>query len=247
MAATIKVCLEDKNGKAEKVITVNRLFNYGSAVRDPELIKKHHAEVKDVGVKIPNRGVLPRMYQMSPWILSTDEEIIVQGEKTSGEVELVFVDAGDDIYVGVGSDHSDREIERYSIHGGKQACPSVLAPKLWRLKEIEDHLDKIVMECEVETAGEKALYQKVNIDVFIDPRKLVSLIYERTSLTPGNGMVLFSGTVPSVDVKLDYADKWTIRLTDTVLNRKIEHTYAVVCLNKEIQELHNLPLILAEW
>lgn len=247
MATKITLNVESKSGLSEKEITVNRVFNLGSAVKDPEFIRKHHAECGKKGIVLPNRGVLPRMYHLSDWNVTTNDEITVQGDETSGEAELVFIDAGGDILVGIGSDHTDRKLEKYSIQYGKQVCQNVLSPKVWPLKEIEDHLDKIIMECEIEKDGVHSLYQRVNIDVFIEPQKLVDLIYERTTLKPGCGMVLFSGTVPTVDNSLVFADKWTLRLTDTALNRTIEHTYKVTRLNKEISEEHNLPLFLAEW
>lgn len=247
MSTKIKLTLETKDSTSEKEFIVNRMFNYGSAVKDPEFVRKHHAEVNKLGIVLPNRGVLPRMYHLSDWTLTTADEITVQGNETSGEAELVFLDDGGEILVGVGSDHTDRKLEKFSIHYGKQVCQNVLAPKVWLLREIEDHLDQVVMECETETAGVKALYQRVNVDVFMEPRKLMGLVYERTSVPHGSGVVLFSGTVPTIDNALYYADKWTIRLTDTVLNRMIEHTYAVKRLNEEVQEEHNLPLFLSDW
>jgi hypothetical protein len=50
----------------------------------------------------------------------------------------------------------------------------------------------------------------------------------------GGGLILFSGTVVSVDHTLSYSREWTLRMIDPVLRRMIEHTYHVIVLNEEV-------------
>ena len=67
------------------------------------------------------------MYALAPDRVSLEREVVVVGDKTSGEAEFVLVYSGAELYVGVGSDHTDRGLERLSVSRSKQVCPKPLS------------------------------------------------------------------------------------------------------------------------
>ena len=54
------------------------------------------------------------------------EALVVGGAGTSGEVEPVVVVAGGEYFLTVGSDHTDRDLERHDIAASKAACTKVI-------------------------------------------------------------------------------------------------------------------------
>ena len=50
---------------------------------------------------------------------------------------------------------------------------------------------------------------------------------------PG-AIILFSGTVVSIEERLRFAQEWTISMTDPVLGRTLQHTYRVELLATEV-------------
>ena len=87
--------------------------------------------------------------------LDTSDAVFVQSTQTSGEVEIVIY-VSDKIYIGVGSDHTDRALETVSIPGSKQACVNHLATKFWLWDEIADSWD----DCILRSWVDGRLYQK---------------------------------------------------------------------------------------
>ncbi len=80
----------------------------------------------------------------------------VVGAGSSGEVEAVVIRARDgQRYLGVGSDHTDREFEQYGIPASKQMCVKPLAATVWPFREVEDHLDQLVMRSWMTRDGKK--------------------------------------------------------------------------------------------
>ena len=81
---------------------------------------EHIRELEEEGIKCPKS--VPVLYQCSKEILTTSKVIEVIGQKTSGEVEYLILVHDNKYYIGVGSDHTDRELEAVSIHKSKQLC-----------------------------------------------------------------------------------------------------------------------------
>lgn len=220
-------------------IVVERMYNLGSATRDAETAVYHQKEVAAAGVKIAFDVPAPRIYPIASWALTSAERVAVQGPRTSGEIEIVLV-LDDDIYVGVGSDHTDRDLERVSIPYSKQACPNVLAPRLWRFSEIADHWD----ECLLESWVDGELYQRTSVASFLPPEELLDVLRSRADVPP-TGVVLFAGTIVSVTGDLCFGSRWAIQLSDPVLDRRLAHTYDVDELMPEVKDGFRVPLAAA--
>jgi hypothetical protein len=216
---------------------VRRQYNLGSATRDPETARHHQEEVAKSGISIAFDVPAPRIYPIGPWALTTGDRIEVQGPRTSGEVEIVLVVAGDDVFVGVGSDHTDRDLERTSIPWSKQACPNVLAPRLWRWTDVADHWDDCELSCDLDGAP----YQRVGVDAFLAPPDVLAILRERADVPEGD-IVVFCGTYVSVTGELAFGSRWSFGLSDPVLGRELTHAYDVVELLPELRDGFRVPL-----
>ncbi|MDQ6524027.1 DUF2848 family protein [Nocardioides sp. LHD-245] len=216
---------------------VDRMYNMGSATRDAQVAVHHQKEVADAGVKIAFDIPAPRIYPITPQALTTGSSIEVHGTRTSGEVEIVLVVTGDEVLVGVGSDHTDRDLERVSIVYSKQTCPNILAPRLWRLSEIADHWDQCILESWVDGR----LYQQTPTGTFLSPEDLLRVLRERAN-PPEADFVLYAGTIVALDGRLDYGQEWSFRLYDPVLDREITHTYRLEQLMAEMVDGYRVPL-----
>ena len=238
MTTTISATVLPVDGPAvERTFDVRRQYNLGSATRDADVARHHQEEVAKEGIQIAFDIPAPRIYPIGPWALTTHTDIAVQGSRTSGEVEIVLV-VDDDLYIGVGSDHTDRALERTSIPWSKQACPNILAPALWRWSDVADHWDECQLSCDLD--GEP--YQRVGVAAFLAPLDVLALVRERAEV-PERGFVVFCGTYVSVTGELGFGSRWSFGLSDPVLGRQIEHAYEVSELLPEVHDGFRVPLV----
>jgi len=49
------------------------------------------------------------------------------------------------LWVGTGSDHTDREVEKYGVSVSKQMCDKPIAPEFWPMVEVAPHWDKLML------------------------------------------------------------------------------------------------------
>jgi hypothetical protein len=241
MTTTVEVTIAGADGsQSRRVVEVRRQYNLGSATRDAATAEHHQQEVAKAGIKIAFDVPAPRIYPIGPWALTTDGQVTVQGARTSGEVEIVLV-VDDEVYVGVGSDHTDRELERVSIPWSKQVCPNVLAPVLWRWADVRGHWDSCTLACDLD--GEP--YQRVGVEAFLDPDAVLEILRERADV-PDAQFAVFCGTYVSLSGSLGFGSEWSFSLEDPVLGRSISHAYEVVGLLDELQEGYRVPLLSVE-
>jgi len=235
---TILVEVEHADGHVEeRHIEIERMYNFGSATRVPDDALAHQEEVAKAGVGIAFDIPAPRVYPISPRNLVSDAEVFVHNSETSGEVEIVLLRDGAELLIGVGSDHTDRRLERHSIVWSKQAYPNVVARRFWPMSDIRDHWDNLVLESWVDGRS----YQHVGVDIFLHPDDLLSELNARVAALPAR-FILFSGTYVSVDKALGFGRQWRFRLSDPTLGRSIGHTYTLTNIIEEIVEAHRVPL-----
>jgi hypothetical protein len=221
-------------GTVPMTLDLVRAYNLGFTIRDAEKMQRHLDECHRVGVPIPQVSRPPLVMPISTWAVVTDDLVTVQRPMTSGEVEIATVvdDAGE-VYVGVGSDHTDRALERLDIPWSKQVAPNVIAPTLWRWIDVAEHWDDVFMESWVVDAGERVKYQEASVAEFWTPLEMLDGL-RRSVNAPEGAAAFLSGTVVSIEESLRFAEEWTLRLTDPVADRVIEHTYRVQVLADEI-------------
>jgi hypothetical protein len=151
------------------------------------------------------------------------ESIDVLGGGTSGEVEFIMLRARDTMYVGLGSDHTDRELERHSVTFAKQLCPKVVCPHLWKLDDVSSRWDQLTLRSFV--GRERALYQEGPVTSMLDPEDILERVRERTDRGL-DGVLVFSGTIPLVG-ELKFADRFAAELSDDGNGRRLTIDYAV--------------------
>ena len=96
-----------------------RVFAIGYAGRNIEKTMEHIKELeRDLGVPAPKK--IPTIFQCGNYVLTQEKDLAFLGEKTCGEVEYVIVIKDGKIYIGLGSDHTDRELEAQSVPKAKQ-------------------------------------------------------------------------------------------------------------------------------
>jgi hypothetical protein len=143
-------------------------------------------------------------------------------------VEYYLLRRDDGDWIGLGSDHTDREVEAYNVTVSKQCCPKPIASTLWRHADLRDHWDQLMLRSYRLEGGEKILYQEGAVTAMIEPLALAAQYAdEYTALTPGQ--IMFGGTLPVIG-GLTGAEAFAIELEDPVLGRKISHDYRVATL-----------------
>jgi len=220
----VQVVVEAKGGSlCERDIVVRRIICAGYAGRDQDTVRHHIEELKRLGVPAP--AETPTLYVVTPSQVTTDDSILVQGSETSGEVEYVLFKDGEGWLVTVGSDHTDRELEITDIAKSKQICPKVIGSRFWRIADLVDHWDELVIKSWVESGGSKIEYQSGRLSSLLTPDELVDYVNRRLGGFR-EGDLLFSGTIPA-STGLIISNSFEMEMYDPVLRRTIRHSYGV--------------------
>lgn len=217
---------ESADGAAEGAFAVTDLIVGGWTGRDRAKLEEHMAELEAVGVARP--ASTPCFYRVGANLITTTDGIQVVGADTSGEVEYFLLKRDDGFWVGLGSDHTDRKTEGYSITISKQCCPKPIASTVWRYAELEDHWDELLLRSWHVEDGERTLYQEGAVSAMIDPMMLVAE-YEEKYRPIVSGQVMFGGTLPAIG-EIRGGSAFRIELQDPVLKRKLSHSYTVTTL-----------------
>ncbi|MGJ5048342.1 DUF2848 domain-containing protein [Bradyrhizobium oligotrophicum] len=223
--ATIDVLVHADGAATRQRITLSRLVIAGWTGRDPVARDKHIAELEELGIARP--ATTPIYYEVAASRLTTSGSIEVSGGDSSGEVEFVLVKSGGRLYVGVGSDHTDRKVETYNITVSKQMCDKPVAPELWLVDDLAAHWDQLMLRAFATIDGERVLYQEGALSGMLAPVDLIARRYGEAGLPEGTAM--FGGTFAAKG-GIRPADRFDFELVDPVLNRAIRHGYAIAQL-----------------
>ncbi len=211
---------------------VNRVYCAGYVGRNQEKVREHIDELTKIGVPAPERTAT--VYPVSKSLLTNQNQIFVQGKETSGEVEFVLFLKGNDIFVTVGSDQTDRELEKQRIDKSKQVCEKPVANEIWNYKTLEDHWDSLILRSWVTDERGKRIYQEGLVTALLPVPELLKVIKSETEHSL-DGAVIYSGTVPAIN-GFEFVKIWDLELEDPILNRKINHHYEVVVLDEEMKQ-----------
>ena len=193
--------------------------------RDPVARDKHIAELEAIGIARP--ATTPIYYRCSARRLTTSDVIEVCGGDSSGEVEFVLIGWQGRIFVGLGSDHTDRKVESYSVTVSKQMCDKPMAPVLWELEDVIGHWDQMILRSWAWFDGSRTLYQEGTLDAMLPVKELIERGFGKSGLP--DGCAMFGGTFAAKggirpSVRFEY------ELEDPVLKRKLSHAYDVIVL-----------------
>src|SRR5260221_1716219 len=148
-------------------IALTDLVIAGWTGRDRAAVDHHIAELAAIGVKPPAR--VPCYYRAAVDLLTSGTALQFLGSDSSGEVEFVLVSLPDGLWVGLGSDHTDRKVEAYSVPVSKQLCLKPVAPQLWRVEDVADHWDKLELRSWITEGGKRVLYQQGAVAAMREP------------------------------------------------------------------------------
>ena len=193
--------------------------------RDPVARDKHIAELEAIGIVRPSST--PIYYRVAARRLTTADRIEVSGGDSSGEVEFVLIGWQGRIFVGAGSDHTDRKVETFSVTVSKQMCEKVMAPVLWELEEVAAHWDRMILRSYAWIDGARVLYQEGTLDGMLPVKDLIARGFGGAGLP--DGCAMFGGTFAAKG-GIRPASRFEFELEDPVLKRSIRHGYDVVAL-----------------
>lgn len=204
----------------------DRLVIAGWAGRDQAAIEHHIQELEAIGVRRPR--AVPLFYRVAASLLTTAPQIQVAGDSSSGEAEAVLLKWNDTLWVGIGSDHTDRKVESYGVTVSKQICAKPVGPELWRFADVAPHWDQLILSSHVVIGGTRKLYQQGPMSSLRNPTDLIAL-FEKEGGEFSNGTAMLCGTV-AVHGGFQPSDRFEIELQDPVLKRSLKHAYAVSVL-----------------
>lgn len=202
-------------------VQVHQCVVAGWTGRDKAALDHHIEELAAIGV--PGPSTVPLYYRVAVEQVLQSSAVQVIGRDSSGEVEPVLIATESGLLLTVGSDHTDRKVESYSIAVSKQMCPKVLATAAWPI-EPGPWMDRLVLESRATIDGREVLYQQ---GTFAMIRPLTELIDGYGGLTPGT--VMMCGTVPA-EGGIRHADRFAMRLSDPDSGAAVEHAYSIETL-----------------
>ncbi len=191
--------------------------------RDPVARDHHIAELEALGIARP--ATTPIFYRVAASRVTLADTIEVSGGASSGEVEFVLLQAGGRLLVGVGSDHTDREVERYGVTVSKQMCDKPIAAELWLFDDVLPHWDRMILRSHAVIDGERVLYQEGALTGMLPPEDLMRRGFGEAGMP--DGTILFGGTFAAKG-GIRPGSRFDHEIEDPVLGRRITGGYAVV-------------------
>ena len=213
--------LPANTGETSLNVQIDQLVIAGWTGRDHDAILHHISELEALGV--PRPSAVPLFYRVATNQLTQSETIEVVGSATSGEAEpFVFTHQGEQ-FVSLASDHTDRELEAHSVALSKQICVKPVARQAWKMADVADHWDQLILRSWIKEEGEFRLYQEGRLSSLRKPDDLLGR-YLDGSAQPENGLAMTCGTVAAIG-GIRPATQFRMELVDEVLGRTISHAY----------------------
>jgi 4-hydroxyphenylacetate 3-monooxygenase len=196
----------------------------GFTGRDPTIVARHIEELVAIGMAPPE--VVPGYIPLPNWLLCLDAARVEVGSATtSGEVEPVLIRMPDgEQFVGVGSDQTDRQVERDSLSLSKLVCPKVLSRTIWCYADVEPRWDRLRVRSFVGDSAEP--YQDAALAAIRPPMEVLEGVDAQWP-PDGRPLVLFLGTVPLSDGSFAFDRRFTGELRDEATDRALRCTYEV--------------------
>jgi hypothetical protein len=220
----LPLIVDGLSGKTSLSFTVRHIVCAGYTSRDQAEAERHIRELESLGIARPRQ--VPVFFAVAAYLATVEQVIEVQGPFTSGEAEIALILGPGGPWVTVASDQTDRFVERHSVPAAKQLCPKVLAPTVWPLIDVADHWDDLELRAWIRSGRKRRLYQEASLKMLLATDTLLAGVRRRVGRVL-NGVLLLSGTVPTVDGQVVYGDAYELELADPRLGRAIRTQYAV--------------------
>ena len=226
MPQTVNVILCGRHLSQLEAFRIQSAIVAGWTGRDQAAVEKHIRELEELGVKRP--AATPIFYRVASSRVTTLDHIEASGEDSSGEVEFVLARIRGGLFVGVGSDHTDRVIETVGVTVSKQMCDKPIATTFWPWEEVADHWSQLVLRSWILEDGQRRLYQEGSVEAMLDPLDLISRWSDGGGTLPDN-CLMFCGTLPAIG-GIRKSPVFEFELHDPILNRTIRHQYRIESL-----------------
>jgi hypothetical protein len=211
------------NGETDRAeLAPKALIVAGWTGRDEKALQHHIEELAAIGV--PRPSSVPVFYRISTANLAQAARLEVLGPDTSGEAEPVIIAMHDGLWLGVGSDHTDRKAETMGIALSKQLCAKMVGKTLWRLDEVVGYWDQLMLRADVTIDGRRLKYQEGPLSAMRNPSDLMSRIGGDAKFAAGT--IMFCGTLGAIG-GIRPAAQFTALLTDPVLGREMRCEYQI--------------------
>lgn len=215
---------------SELAVEYSDLIVIGYAGRNIAKTMEHIKELEEeLGVPAPKK--IPTIFQCSNMLLTQEEEIHFIGNDSCGEVEYIIVVQGDRLYIGLGSDHTDRKLESLSVPKAKQVCPKPISRDLWDYQDLADHWDQIKLVSYQTVDGEEVPYQRGGVIDILPPETILSELKTRFGSDISHS-IIYSGTVPVLN-GFKYGSRFRCEMIDEKLDRKLELCYNIKVISEE--------------
>ncbi|MCG8507042.1 MAG: DUF2848 domain-containing protein [Sphingomonadales bacterium] len=218
MSAELNLTLVSGGEERTATVSVRHAIIAGWTGRDPVAVEKHIKELEELGV--PRPASTPIYYRVAASRITTASQIQVTGTESSGETEFVLLKHDGRLWVGVGSDHTDRKVETYNITVSKQMCEKPMAHTFWTLDDVRDHWDRLELRS---WTADGELYQEGSVAAMRMPDELMTQ-YAGKGLP--DDAVMFCGTLAAIG-GVRPSPQFSFELNDPVLGRKIAHAYEI--------------------
>jgi hypothetical protein len=228
LACVLPFIFHGKAAPERRDVQIDHLVIAGWTGRDKAALEKHIAELEAIGVKRP--ATTPIFYRASVARLTTGDSIEALGDASSGEAEFILLQHGGRLWVGAGSDHTDREVEKYGVSVSKQMCDKPIAPQFWDYTEVAPHWDRLMLRAYILENGARTLYQEGSVAAMLDPLALIQQFAGKAGLAENT--LMFCGTLAARG-GVRPSEVFEFELDDPVLARKIHQRYSV----------HDLPVL----
>jgi hypothetical protein len=205
--ASIRLLVEELPHRRRLALIPEVVVVAGYTGRDPDRVQKHIDELARAG--IPRPPTVPAFYPVSPRRLTGPATTLAAAPCSSGEVEPVLVVTPQGRWLGIGSDHTDRALERVDVAESKRRGPKVIGGQVIAYQSIADHWDRLLLR----SFADGRLYQEGRLGDLLKPEDLLARALRALGRRPA-ALVLFMGTVALNDGAFRYAREFVGELSD---------------------------------
>ncbi|MCZ6681106.1 MAG: DUF2848 family protein [Candidatus Poribacteria bacterium] len=249
----IEMTIESRSGTEKRSFPIGSVSGVRFSSRDVEGLRKELDEMleRDGHFTMATR-TNPSIFRLGRYLLTQSAEFEVQGPLTGGEAEVVAIRDGDEVFISVGSDQCDRELDLLFPDKPKQMCPHPIAATAWPYSEVRDHWDSLQIYSHVVVGGHTVPLQDCPLSALVDLEYLLAM--DAVKHLP-DVMFLYCGSSPFLhsaaemvaqhglpeETTMGIGEAFLVRLHDPVLDRTIEHQFSAVPLGDDLAERRDIP------